>query len=100
MAKYDLVFLVKGEHPKEFSNILEKVITNGLYSGYKISYVVDYHPFYLIHNRNIFGFNDDFVEYLREIQRMRINLYCPFKMSWKEYYKNYSHMTWADRRNV
>lgn len=100
VRKYDLDFLLKGEHPTEFNDILEKVINDGLYRDYTIAYVVDFHPFYLIHNRIVFGLSDDFVDYLRAIQEMRINLYCPFIMSWKEYYKNYLHMEWLDRKNV
>lgn len=88
--KYNINFLVKGEIPKQFKPISEKIITNGLYKGFNIGYVIDFHPFYLIHNRNIFEFDDDFIEYLREVQRMRINFYCPFQKSWQEHYKNYN----------
>lgn len=87
MADYNIDFLIRGTIPDKFKNIVSNEIMFGKYQGETIGYVVDVNPFYLLQKKDIFNFDNEFVEYLKAVQRMRINFYCPFVQSWKEFYE-------------
>lgn len=92
--------IIKGQIPKEFANIALQVLKSGKYANKTIGQIIDYHPYYLIQQQYVLGLKSDFIKYLQAVQRVRINFYCPFKQSWRAFYKRFQESIEIEPKNT
>lgn len=90
MKQYNKQDILEGNYPSEIQDDLNKPINFGLYRGSKVIDVIDVHPIYLLRNRLIFKFSDNFINFLREMISLREKLSCPAIYSLKSFRFNHS----------